>query len=179
MNKKVLALVGMCGAGKSVVTEYFTAKGFSSVYFGEATMDEIKRRGLEVNEKNEKAVREDLRKEHGMGAYAIMNIPKISEKLESENVIIDGLYSWSEYKVLKDKFGDGLTVLAVFTPKLVRYERLSKRLVRPLSSDDSQSRDYSEIENLEKGGPIAMADYTVINDGDIKSLHAQLDKVAV
>ncbi len=179
MAKKILALVGMCGAGKSVVTEYFTAKGFSSVYFGEATMDEIRRRGLEVNEKNEKTVREDLRKQHGMGAYATLNIPKISERLEKGNVIIDGLYSWSEYKILKERFKDELAVLAVFTPKSVRYERLGQRAVRPLSPAECEGRDYSEVENLEKGGPIAMADYTVINDGDIKSLHSQLEKISL
>jgi dephospho-CoA kinase len=179
MANKILALVGMCGAGKSVVTEYYKSKGWTSVYFGEATIDEINRRGLEINEKNEKTVREDLRKQHGMGAYAVVNLPKIEKQLESSNVIIDGLYSWSEYKFLKGKFGDNLSVLAIFTPKQLRYERLSKRLVRPLTFEESESRDYAEIENLEKGGPLAIADYTVVNDTDKNTLLERLAKIGL
>ena len=44
--------------------------------------------------------------------------------------------------------------------------------MRPLSAEDARKRDYAEIENIEKGGPIAMADYTIVNEqsaGDLKS----------
>jgi dephospho-CoA kinase len=177
MAKKVLALVGMCGAGKSVVTDYFKAKSFHCVYFGKSTLDEIARRGLELNEKNEKLVREDLRKKYGMAAYATINLPEIKDALSHGNVVIDGLYSWSEYKILRDNFADDMRVLNIFTSKKLRYERLARRKVRPLTFADSESRDYSEIENLEKGGPIAIADYTVVNDGDINNLHEQLNKI--
>ena len=53
----VVAVVGMCGSGKSVATEVFTAAGWPKVYFGGITMEELERRGLPKNEKNEKAVR--------------------------------------------------------------------------------------------------------------------------
>jgi hypothetical protein len=36
-------------------------------------------------------------------------------------------------------------------------------------------RDWSEIENLEKGGPIAIADYFIINDGSLEQLHQRID----
>jgi dephospho-CoA kinase len=112
-----------------------------------------------------------------MAAFAVLNLPKIEEALKKGNVIVDGLYSWSEYKVLKEKFGTGLSVLAVFTPIKDRYYRLSIRDIRPLSEEEARSRDYAEIENIEKGGPIAMADYTVVNDEDIQSLRNKLDKI--
>ena len=38
-------------------------------------------------------------------------------------------------------------------------------------------RDWSEIENLEKGGPIAIADYFIINDSDLTQLHQKIDAV--
>jgi hypothetical protein len=40
-----------------------------------------------------------------------------------------------------------------------------------------QARDYSEIENIEKGGPIAMADYLVVNEGSLKDLHKKLNLI--
>jgi dephospho-CoA kinase len=49
-----------------------------------------------------------------------------------------------------------------------------KREIRPLTLSEAISRDISEIENIEKGGPIAFADYMVINDGTIKELKTKL-----
>lgn len=176
MNK-IIALVGMPGTGKSVVSDFFEVRGFASVYFGGVTMDEIEKRGLELNEQNEKLVREQLRKELGMAAYAIKNIPKIEAALKHGHVIVDGLYSWSEYKVLKEKFGDSLEVLAVVSRRADRHARLAGRKVRPLTEEESTARDYAEIENLEKGGPIANADEYVVNDGTIKDLIGRLEKI--
>lgn len=173
MNK-VVALVGMCGSGKSVVNDFFKEKGYFSVYFGGITMEELKRRGMEVNPVNEKNVREELRATHGMAAFALLSLPKIEEALKTQNVICDGLYSWSEYKVMKERFGDNFTVVAVYAPPRLRYERLSRREIRPIAPEDSRKRDYAEIENIEKGGPIVMADFTIINDGDMDKLMDQV-----
>ncbi|RPJ09108.1 MAG: hypothetical protein EHM28_02455 [Spirochaetaceae bacterium] len=178
MKQKIIATVGMCGSGKSIAGEYLEAHGFSKVYFGGLTMEEVKRRGLEVNEKNERIVREDLRKQHGMGAFAILSLPKIEElRKAGKPVLIDGLYSFSEYKILKEKYGDLLLVLAVFTPRELRYQRLAKRKVRPLTLEEAISRDFMEIENIEKGGPIALADYTLVNTGTVEELHAAVQQM--
>ena len=104
MNK-IVAIVGMCGAGKSEVADEFIKRGYQYVRFGQITLDEVKKRGLEPTEENERPIREELRKEYGPGAFAILNIPKFDEALKTGNVIGDGLYSWSEYKILKDKYG--------------------------------------------------------------------------
>ena len=188
MKKYVVAIVGMCGAGKSVVSDELVKKGFGYVRFGQITLDEIKKKGLEVNEKNERAVREGLRKKYGMAAFAILNIPKIDNQLKSEKnkgVIADGLYSWSEYKILKERYGNRLVVLAVYASPETRYERLIKRKIekgdkdirfRKIARKDAISRDYSEIENIEKGGPIAMADYTIVNEYSHRELKSNTNK---
>ena len=90
--------------------------------------------------------------------------------------ILDGLYSWDEYKVLKKEFGDNLTVVAIATNSNLRYERLSTREIRPLTREEAVSRDHSEIENLAKGGPIAIADYYIVNNSDLDSLKAEFNK---
>lgn len=170
-NKKIIALVGLCGSGKSIAGEYLEQIGYEKVYFGGITLEEVQKRGLEINETNERLVREDLRKEMGMGAYAKLSLPKIQSALTRDNnVFIDGLYSWSEYKILKSELGDQLLVIAVFTPKSLRYKRLAMREFRPLTPQEAESRDYAEIENIEKGGPIAIADHTLINTGTPEDL---------
>jgi len=186
MKNKVVCITGLCGAGKSVLSDYFLDHGYKYLRFGQITMDEVLKRGLPVNEANERFVREDLRKQYGMAAFATLNLPKIEELLKEGNVIADGLYSFEEYKVLKEKFGDNLAVIAVFASPKLRYERLGNRKVvagdtnvrnRPLTVEEGRSRDLAEIENLNKGGTIAMADYTILNTKGLDFLQAQIKEV--
>ncbi|KXK43516.1 MAG: hypothetical protein UZ05_CHB002002834, partial [Chlorobi bacterium OLB5] len=39
-----------------------------------------------------------------------------------------------------------------------------------------KSRDISEIEKLDKGGPIAYTDYLIMNDGTLDEMNAELKK---
>ena len=43
----------------------------------------------------------------------------------------------------------------------------------------AELKDFAEIENLEKGGPIAIADYTIVNDGSIEEMYSDLDKFLI
>ena len=181
--EKIIALVGMPGSGKSIVGDFFKSAGFSYIRFGQITLDIIKERGLQPTEENEKAVREEVRKKYGMGAYAILNLPKIKALLKKGDVVVDGVYSWSEYKVLKEEFGDNLIVVCIYAPPALRYKRLSERKLeasdrllrnRQFSVEDAKKRDYNEIENIEKGGPIAMTDYILLNTGTIEELEMQI-----
>lgn len=183
LGQKIIALVGMCGAGKSLVADKLVANGFQFIRFGQITLDEIKNRGLEPTEKIQKEIREGYRKQHGMAAFAVLNLPKINKFLKNGPVVIDGLYSWSEYKILKEKYGDNLIVIAVYASPKTRYQRISRRnpdandkdlRQHHFSAQEAQSRDYAEIENIEKGGPIAMADYTLHNEGAPEELLQQL-----
>ncbi len=171
--------VGMPGVGKSVCMEYLKGQKVPSVYFGGITIDEVKRRGMDVNEASEKLVREDIRAKEGKGAYAARIIRQIEEFFEQGNnyVVVDGLYSWTEYKIFKEIFGDRAIMFAIVAPKADRHARLAKRAVRPLTEEEATARDYAEIENLEKGGPIANADYFLANEGSVDVLLADLKKL--
>jgi dephospho-CoA kinase len=188
-GQKIIAIVGLCGAGKSEVADYFVKHGYAYLRFGQITLDEVKRRGLEPKEENERPIREEFRKQHGMAAFAILNLSKIDEFLsQGKNVLADGLYSWSEYKELKKKYGDALVVVAVYASPETRYARLEGRRTRyaddpkmkyrSFSREQAKARDAAEIENIEKGGPIAMADYTVVNEGTLDDLNQDLDQIA-
>jgi dephospho-CoA kinase len=174
---KVVSVVGMAGAGKSEVARLFERKGFARIRFGDVTDDEVRKRGLELNEENERSVRELLRKEHGMAAYARLNLPRIETALETSNVVIDGLYSWEEYIFLKDHFGEDMCLVAVWSSPATRYARLDRRRKRPLTPDEAAGRDRAEIEKLNKGGPIAIADFLVINESGLDDLARQTEQV--
>ena len=171
--------MGMPGAGKSFCVEHLTQKGLPSVYFGGITVDEVKARGLPVNEENEKMVREELRAKEGVGVMASRIIKKIEDlaRQGQTKIVADGLYSWTEYKLFKDRFGDNAVIIAVTASRKLRHERLAKRDVRPMTDAEVTAREYAEIENIEKGGPIANADYTIVNDSSSEKLLQDLDKI--
>ena len=174
---KVVSIVGMTGSGKSEVARVFENNGFTKVRFGDITDREIEKRGLELNEENERYIRQQLRKEHGMSAYAKLNLPGIDSLLKSSDVIVDGLYSWEEYVLLKDYYGDRFTVVAVLASPDTRYNRLTRRSVRPLTLEEAASRDVAEIENINKGGPIAMADFIIINESSLEDLEKETRRI--
>jgi dephospho-CoA kinase len=176
LTKIIVAIVGMPGSGKTEVTKFFIKKGFDRVYFGDITFEEMKRRNLKINEANERKIREEIRKRHGMAAYAILSLSKIRKFYKEGNVVIESLYSWDEYKVVKDEFGSNFKVVAVYAPPQMRYARLKNRPARPCTKEEAQSRDYAQIENLAIAGPIAMADYTILNIGTLEDLFKKTEE---
>ncbi len=174
---KVVSIVGMTGAGKSEVARVFEENGFVKVRFGDVTDEEIEKRGLELNETNERYIRELLRKQHGMAAYAKLNLPRIDSALKHSDVVIDGLYSWEEYTFLKSYYKKDFWVVAVWASPRTRYARLTSRLNRSLTLDEAVSRDEAEIGNVNKGGPIAMADFTIINESSLENLENEAERV--
>jgi dephospho-CoA kinase len=174
---RVVSIVGMSGSGKSEAANVFRENGYFPVRFGDITDEAVINRGLELNEANEREVREELRREHGMEAYAVLSVPRIDAALKESSVVVDGLYSWEEYKYLKQRYGKDFIVVAVYASPRSRYARLAEREVRPLTAAESASRDHAEIENLDKGGPIAMADFTIINESSFEDMKKQAERI--
>jgi dephospho-CoA kinase len=174
---KVVSIVGMPGSGKSEVAAVFEAHGYKRIRFGDITDEEVRKRGLELNEENEREIREELRDKMGKAAYAILNLPGIDSALETSDVVIDGLYSWEEFLYLKEHYGDRLVMVAVWASPETRYARLTGRERRGLTREDAAGRDRAEIENLNKGGPIAMADYTINNESTVEELRKKTEEV--
>ncbi len=174
---KVVSIVGMTGAGKSEVSRLFEEDGFARVRFGDLTDEEVTKRGLELNEENERYIRELIRKEHGMSAYAKLNLPRINSALKSSDVVIDGLYSWEEYTFLKNYYGEDFCVVAIWASPRTRYNRLIERVYRSLTLEEAMSRDRAEIESINKSGPIAMADFTIINEISVENLGKEVRRI--
>jgi len=178
-NVKILAFVGLAGSGKSTAVDYLTEKGYPKVYFGGIVLDEVAKRGLELTQENEQPIREELREKEGKDFVVKRIITQIHHLVDAgqHRIVADGLYTWTEYKALKHEFPGELIVAAVVAPRHLRHHRLVTRPVRPLTESEATQRDWAEIENLEKGGPIAIADHYIINDKNLERLHQQIESV--
>lgn len=178
-NVQIVAFVGLSGSGKSACTEYLTTKGYPRVYFGGVVLDAMTKAGLDHTQENEQPFREELRQREGKDFVVKRIITQLHDLIGAgqHRIVADGIYTWTEYKAMKREFPGELTTIAVVTPKHLRHRRLTQRPIRPLTEAEANQRDWAEIENLEKGGPIAIADHYIINDGDLDNLHAGIDRV--
>ncbi len=167
MNVKsnIVAIVGMPGSGKSTAANFFKKKGIPILRFGDQTDIGLKELTKSLTEVNESWYRKKIRQELGMAAMAIKIEPRINAiKKNNALIVLDGLYSWEEYLYLIEKFSD-LQLLCIYTRSEIRYGRLGRRQIRPLTIAEARQRDFHEIEDTNKGGPIAIADYLIKNEG--------------
>ena len=143
--KCIIAFVGMPGVGKTEASRILEKYEFKRIRFGDVTEEEIRKRGLEVSELNERIIREELRRTLGMDAYARLNKNRIERHLRSRNVVIDGMRSYEEHKLLKRIFKNRLITVALFAPIALRFTRIGKRKTRPLSLSEIKSLSLIHI----------------------------------
>lgn len=178
-NVKILAFVGLAGSGKSSAVEYLTAKNIPKIYFGGILYEEMRAEGIEITPESQQKFREEIRAREGKDFIVKRAIAQVNRLIEAgqRRILLDGLYTWTEYKLLLHEFPGMIDVVAIVAPKQLRHRRLAQRPDRPFTQREATERDWSEIENLEKGGPIAIADHYVINDGNLDEFHERVEVV--
>ena len=149
MNK-IIAIVGMCGSGKSVASEYLENNlQYKKVYFGGVTMKKLQEEGLEVNPENEKMMREKLRQDLGMGAYAKVLLSKIKElSIKISNILsinnlarIDFLYEEKTNNIYLIEINTlpGFTNISMY-PKLLEYDKIKYKKIITLLIEDALTK---------------------------------------
>ena len=176
---KILAFVGLPGAGKTEATNFVAAKGFPKIYGGGILYDEMRARGVKITPESQAEFRKQWRERDGKDVIIRRAAEQLHRLIDAgqHRLLFDGLYSWTEYKFLKHEFPGELIVAAIVAPKHLRHRRLATRPERPFTAEQANQRDWSEIEDIEKGGPIAIADYYLTNDSDITALYAKINSL--
>lgn len=178
-NAKIIAFVGLPGTGKSAATAYVTERGIPKVSFGEIITKALKDAGLAPTQENERTVREKLRLAPEGDQALIQVISEIQHLIDAgqHKIVIDGLGSWESYKRLRHEFPGSLIIVAFTAQRHIRLRRLAGRSDNPLTEQQVNERDYDEIETLNKGGVLAMADYIFSDNGSLEMLHGQIDNL--
>ena len=142
---------------------------------------EMEKRGIERTEdgESEKKFREEIRQTEGADWVVRQVIEETKDLIAAgqKRIILDGVYSWTEYKTLRHEFPGCMTFIAIVVDKNLRYARVAERPERPFDENAIRERDRSEIENLEKGGPIVAADYYVLNNGTVEEMKKRIDVI--
>ena len=173
MVKQLLLITGMTGSGMTTLVAHFKNMGIASVTMGDVIRALARKKGLPPTPENFGRLFTEIRKEGGDDAVAKLCIDEI-DNIPDGLILIDGIKNMEEVEVFSRKFK--VTLVAVFADQKTRYARL---LARGRSDDPPdiatfKARDAREL-GFNLGHAIALADYTILNEGNLEDLKAEFD----
>ncbi|MDH5793121.1 MAG: AAA family ATPase, partial [Candidatus Bathyarchaeota archaeon] len=176
VDKVVVGLAGMPGAGKSVVVAVAKGSGYGVVVMGDVVREEAEKRRLEPSPKNLGKIMLELRQKEGNSVIAKSCIPKI-EKAKEQKVIVDGIRGLSEVEEFKKHFLK-FSLIAIHSSPETRFKRLyhRQRSDDPRSWEIFQERDRRES-NVGLEQAIAAAEHTIINEEELSAVKKKIKEV--
>lgn len=175
---KIIAFVGMPCSGKTEAVQIAKEMGVPIIRMGDMVWDEVKNRGLPLDEKNVGAIADQMRRDLGMDIWANRTLDKISLLEKSKRIIIDGIRNIEEIDTFKKKLGKDFIIIAVFASDEIRQKRFVYRGREDDSSDiqDLKDRDKREL-SWGLGTVIASADIIVPNEDGIDEFREEIRKI--
>jgi len=166
--------------GKEIINTYETSS-ISLIKISSSSMQSVVMKGKEIDKsKLDEEISKVIEELNGKTEEQVKQYLK-DNKIITVAGATYGIYTDAEckniLKILNEEYGQNLTIIAVIADKNIRYQRLSERIVRPHTKDEAINRDLGEIENMDKGGPIAYADYFATNNGTVEELEARLKEI--
>lgn len=174
----IIGITGTNGSGKGTVVDYLVEKSFAHYSMSGVIIEEIKKRGLAVNRDNTRLVGNNLRKTHGPAYLVETNYERAMQA--GGDAIIEALRAIGEAEFLKEH---AVPLLAVDADRRIRYERITGRAgaldqvtFEHFSEQEDRELAGTDVWDMNIAGVMAMADYTLHNDGTVEELHAQVDE---
>ncbi|MEM0505962.1 MAG: AAA family ATPase [Thermosphaera sp.] len=164
---KLILVVGMPGAGKTMVIDVAKRLGIKVYNMGDIVREEALKRFNEITPKTMIETSIILRREYGSKIIALKTIERIDKSLDI--VVIDGVRSLEELEEFK-KLGDTIIVAVHASPR-TRFQRIleRRRPGDPISYEDFTLRDLVEL-GFGVGNLIALADFMIVNESTVEEL---------
>ncbi|OHA17806.1 MAG: hypothetical protein A2664_04360 [Candidatus Taylorbacteria bacterium RIFCSPHIGHO2_01_FULL_46_22b] len=174
----LLGITGHPSAGKDTVADYLVHQhGFIFVSTSDMIRDEIKHRSLgEPTRDLMHTVVNELRAEKGPDVLVKRSVEKFKD---APRLCLGGIRAIGEAQTIQTLGG---SIVVVTAPLEIRFARMQ---ARGRTGDGATLEEFKEKEEKETAnakpeaqnvsGIIAMADYTISNEGDRTKLETQLD----
>lgn len=178
-NKKIIiGLSGEIACGKGAVVDYLVKKYQASPYrYSRILRDILDRVYQEQSRDNMTSLSAWLRKSFGEDILS-KTIARDIEQDKNKLIVIDGLRRLPELEIFRKI--PGFILVRIVGDQKIRYERLVKRNENP---DDSQKtfrqflKDIKDVSDFEIPKVMEQADLEINNDGSLKELRQQIDKI--
>lgn len=180
MQDMIIGLTGTMGSGKAEIAKYLKSKGFEHYVYSDILRDI-------ANQKKIEPTRENLQK---LGTYIKRKTKnwgilskRISEKIKSDKVVVDGIRNIDEIKEFRKK--GNFYLIGVDAPQRMRYSRMRKR---KREGDPKTFWEFKRLDNIENRGKtkgqeinkcFEMADFMIQNTGSLKELGEKIDQTLV
>jgi len=199
MELTIVAVTGMPGSGKGEAVEVARDLGIPVARMGDMIWEEVRARGLELEDGVVGSIATSMRSEHGPDIWARRTADHILSMLSdtwtdgstSDNTsggasrlsghmlfMVDGLRTVPEVGLFKERFGPDFQVLAIHASPDTRFNRLLAR-ARPDEVTDRTSFDGRDRRELDwgLGEAIALADHVVVNEGGQEEIRASVRSI--
>jgi dephospho-CoA kinase len=174
-RRKIIAIVGMPGAGKAIVSKAASSHGIPVLVCGDVVREETKKRGLAPTPENTGKIMLSIREEDGPAVVAKRLIPKIASS-GAPLVVVEGVRSMAEVEELRRNHT--VVIVAVHASPKTRYERL---VARGRSDDPKSWEEFTERDGRELGvgigNVIALAQEMLVNEKSFEEMNAVSDTV--
>ncbi len=178
MQKLVFGIAGEMASGKGTITQYLIHEYKASSYrFSDMLRETLKRLYLPHTRENMQKLSMSIRENYGEDVMAKVMMEDV--KNDAHNiVIVEGVRRIADIKYLKELPGFKLIYIEANMEK--RYERIIKRDENP----DDKGKTFEEFQEEHKRESELQiknlknyADVIIDNNGELKSLYNQVDKM--
>lgn len=177
-KKIILGLVGNPASGKGIVAEYLKNKYHASSHRFSTMLDDILNRlYLEITRRNLQLTSTMIRKNFGEDIMARVMAEDVKND-KNKIIVVDGARRVADIKYLKKI--PGFKLIKVEANIKVRFQRLLKRTEK---KDDTKKTfkqflaDHKREADREVPQLMKRADMELDNDGSLKNLYKQIDKM--
>ena len=177
----IIGLTGRIAGGKGVASDFFKENGFEYLSLSNEVREEANKRKIVHERKALQDLGNLMRKEEGSSVLAKRVIKKINKK---KNYVIDGIRNSGEVEELKKVFKNKFILISVDADLKIRWRNAQNRAKEsdPKTFEEFLKADKRDFEENSDNGQqvkkcMGMADYSLLNNGTIQELIAQLELV--
>tara|TARA_B100000508_G_scaffold124480_1_gene107819 strand:+ start:53 stop:616 length:564 start_codon:yes stop_codon:yes gene_type:complete len=175
----IIGIAGTLGAGKGTVVEYLKSKGFGHYSSSDTLRRILAERGLPYKREHMSALANELSANQPGGV--LHESYKMAQAAGNDKYILEALHRVSEGEYVQ-KIGG--IILGIDADIETRFERISKRGdggKDNVTFEEFKKDSEREDEGKTGSGPniravMEMADYTIMNNGTVAELEAEVEK---
>lgn len=175
----IIGITGNLGAGKGTIVEYLISKGFKHYSVSGYLIEELEKQNRPSDRNGMREIANEIRTKYGPDY--ITNILFEKAKKENADAVIESIRNPKEVEFIKKHGG---IIFAVDADQKTRYKRISTRgsSKDSVTFEEFKNQEIKESQNTDPNSQnlpkcVLMADYKFDNNGSIKDLYDQIEKI--